>query len=69
VSALLSDQHVNAKMDTSSDTSVGNHRAAAEPRFTWAGGATRVFILVLIGALVLVLASQVTQTPVRRRRH
>jgi membrane fusion protein (multidrug efflux system) len=43
-------------MDTSSNTSVGNHRAAAEPRFTWAGGATRVFILILIGALVLVLA-------------
>ena len=44
------------KMDTLSDTKVGNHRAAAEPRFTWAGGATRVFILILIGALVFVLA-------------
>ena len=43
-------------MDTSSDTNVGNHRVAAGPRFTWAGAAIRVFILILIGALVLVLA-------------
>src|SRR5271155_160140 len=43
-------------MDTLSDPNVESHTAAAEPRFTWAGAAIPVFILILIGALVLVLA-------------
>ena len=54
--ALLSYQPVSPNMDTLSDTNVGNHRVVGEPRFTWAGAAIRVFILILIGALVLLLA-------------
>jgi membrane fusion protein (multidrug efflux system) len=46
-------------MDAPSDTKVGNRPASAKKRtFAWAGAAIRLFILILIGALILVVARE-----------
>ena len=45
-------------MDALSDTKVWNRWASAKRSFAWAGVGIRVFILILIGALILVVARE-----------
>jgi membrane fusion protein (multidrug efflux system) len=51
----VSDQHVTPNVDALSDRKVGNRPTSAKRSFAWAGAGIRLFILILIGALVFVV--------------
>jgi membrane fusion protein, multidrug efflux system len=51
----VSDQHVTPNVDALSDREVGNRPTSAKRSFAWAGAGIRLFILILIGALVFVV--------------
>jgi membrane fusion protein, multidrug efflux system len=55
----VSDQHVSPNVDALSDTKVANRPASTKKRaFAWVGASIRLFILILIGALILVVARE-----------
>jgi membrane fusion protein, multidrug efflux system len=54
----MGNPQVSPDMDAISDKKVGNRWASAKRLFAWAGAAIRLFILILIGALVLVVARE-----------
>jgi membrane fusion protein (multidrug efflux system) len=49
---------VSPNVDALSDGKVGNRPAPAKRSFAWAGATIRLFILILIGALILVVARE-----------
>jgi membrane fusion protein (multidrug efflux system) len=52
------DQQVSPSMDALSDKKVDNRPAAARKPIAWDGGAIRLFILILIGALIVVVTRE-----------